>query len=203
MTAGYYAMDLSSRRIVFICDRSLSMKAGDRWGQLATNLTDSIFGLESDYKFTAIFYGSKTEQFSTRLIPVSLSSQKRFSRFIAKLEPAGEKTLTSDGLKAALKIKNINTAYLLSDGVPYGEPLLETFREWHKYDPTGSIILHTISIDPKVQGQDDFLFLLAQLGWGDFVSVSDNQAQYHITAILDIKGKKGTSGALKDNKVQK
>ncbi|OGV82651.1 MAG: hypothetical protein A3K19_21120 [Lentisphaerae bacterium RIFOXYB12_FULL_65_16] len=179
---SYYDLDMTSRRIVFICDRSISMTAGGKWNQLLQNLMGAVQGLSSDYKFTAVFYGVSIEEFSRRLVPASKPAMTRFQKFVQGLEPGGDYTYTSRGIDSGLAIPRVNTAYLLSDGLPYGESPMASFGAWQQRDPSGLVILHTISLQAEKPFQDDMLFLLSQLGWGDFVACTDGRLKYFISA---------------------
>ena len=114
---SYHGETVSSRRVVFIVDRSLSMAWGDRIGRAKRELVDTLKELPEDARFDIVFFGGRVKAWRPELQEATPSSIKRAVHWVMEMEII-RATATYEALMVAMAIPEVDTIYLLSDGDP-------------------------------------------------------------------------------------
>jgi HEAT repeat protein len=111
-----------SRRVSFVLDASRSMVAPapgrsgkSRWELVRDDLLQVSEKLPADARFNVILFRTEVAAFRPRLVPASARGALR--EWIAGEEPRGW-TNVFDALEQALSDDEVDTLYLLTDGVP-------------------------------------------------------------------------------------
>lgn len=114
---SYHGHSITSRHVVFVVDRSLSMEWGGRFERAKIELSKTINSLPEDVQFSIIFYGARLKVWSSSLKPASSRNKKRAVHWVMEQETIPS-TATFEALATAFEIDGVETIYLLSDGDP-------------------------------------------------------------------------------------
>ncbi|MHC4450107.1 MAG: VWA domain-containing protein [Planctomycetota bacterium] len=174
-SAHFYGVPTRSNRIVFVLDRSASMKEpvpqrptttgkpppdwvpGKNKMEVAKNqLARSIRGLQPDVEFAVVFYSHEVHRWRKELMKATPENKKEAIEWFERLQPVGS-TMIFDALSQALRYapKGADTIFLLSDGAPstpgghellVGEPLEKAVTEFLDANKAHRCIVHTIGV---------------------------------------------------------
>lgn len=130
----FFGAKVVSRNVIFVMDLSHSMTESDAGGQrlarMKQELSRTIEKLDKDTNFNILGFNSKLFSWSSRLAPASEKNKSKAVDFVKKMKAAGF-TNTDDALKTAFSDKNVDTVFLLSDGVPlrkeHGQTMSDAF----------------------------------------------------------------------------
>ena len=171
-------------------NRPAVKKEGNRKIDVARwQLKQCLAGLKDGVKFNILFFNHEWKILSGKMIKLSSGSLKAAFKFIDELEPVGgtniydpmEKAFTfaGAGLKDQLTRTNIDTIFLLTDGmpnagqIPNGRDILLKIRETNK---TKKVKVNTVGVFGTLGGGnvaqegESFLKELSENSGGKFVS---------------------------------
>lgn len=121
--AAFYGVPVDSDRVAFVLDVSSSMGGGP-FGQGRTELERAVKetlqvvkALPGHAKVNVIVFESEIRVWKKGLTTLSAGARKALEGFLAAQKPNGSTNLY-DALEAALRLKGVETIYLLSDGDP-------------------------------------------------------------------------------------
>jgi hypothetical protein len=113
-----------SRRLAFVLDASRSMgreaPGGDgrtRWQLLLQDLRGVLERLPRCTRFNVFLFRTDVEAWRKRLVPATRSARRACLEWIEAAKPGGWTNLF-DALALALQDDDVDTLYVLSDGVP-------------------------------------------------------------------------------------
>ncbi|MCX7703453.1 MAG: HEAT repeat domain-containing protein [Planctomycetota bacterium] len=182
--AKYYGMEILSYRVCFLIDISGSMEEaaeleiegklykGTKLDIAKGELARCLDKLTQKVKFNIITFHTEFSLLQPKLIKASDEAKKASLNFVSKLSPQMD-TNIYDALEAALSDPEVDTVYLLSDGLPNTgkihtpEGILRKIRE---VNATRRVVINTIAF-----GKDagiDFLKKLAAENRGKFIDMS-------------------------------
>lgn len=150
----FYDIPTYGRRILFIIDKSGSMKAGGsqrRIDAVKAELLKQIAALEEDVVFGIVFFSDTLSYWGGRnLHAATAKNKKNATSFVRGVHPAGA-TFTDkvmgDALRLFVEEKYVETIYLLTDGAPFRNGFLDMkkvaadIREANRWK---SVEIHTI-----------------------------------------------------------
>jgi len=120
----YHGIPVQAKRVIFILDKSDSMKRGTPRSRMETakdELCRVIRSLDEDVRFNVIFFASRAIQWRpNRLVPANRLSRESAAMFIGGANPYGQ-TNTPQAMEMALTIArnhDAETIFLLTDGGP-------------------------------------------------------------------------------------
>ena len=151
--ANFYGIPVDSTRIIFVLDRSGSMKRIDRTDGLTRlerakkELLRAIDGLPRTTVANVIFFGSGAAEWRSSLVPLNKSNRRAVRGFLARIDSRGGTNLY-DAIAMALADKQVEAIYLLSDGQPTGRyhTTLEMLREVGRINRVKRVQIHTIAL---------------------------------------------------------
>ena len=175
-SARYHGIPLDGRRIVFLIDNSLSMKApvdkedpsaGTRLKHAKTQLIAALGDLLPHQSFSIVAFAGHLEPFRLELVPASAENVMAAQRWVEYLEMnLGTRTydvldyafqLGGRGAEDAFHSSTIDTLFLLTDGLPIvggkrdkGERIRALVRNRNLF---GRVVLHTIGLGKKTPKQ--------------------------------------------------
>ncbi len=176
--------------VVFVVDRSQSMKDGDRWEDARRTVTSWIKHLpvkksalvlfDSDVKVVpAALDNGRTTEFNTQeLLELNEENRAQMSSELEAMSPQGA-TQTLKGLRRAMQFKDLDAIILFTDGAPDSsgvvadasdprEAIYNLVDQWKKSHPEGRV--HTVGIgDYFNRRMGEFLVKVAQHGDGTFI----------------------------------
>ncbi|TWU51376.1 VWA domain-containing protein [Rubripirellula reticaptiva] len=124
----YYDIDIHAKRMMFVIDRSGSMKDYDRGmtrlDRAKLELSRVIRGLPSDVEFGITFFESSVRQWQDKLLPATEANKLEALTFIDRLG-YGDRTNTYGALRESLEFdEQLEVVFLLSDGRPTAGKIL-------------------------------------------------------------------------------
>ena len=171
--ASFYGLPLDSGRIIFVVDQSGSMNATDsstgksRFQAAVIETLAAVGRLKGRDSVNVILFESMIRAWRKKLTPLTKANRAALTKHLRKQNPMGGTNLY-DGLELALADKNVDTIFLLSDGVPTGGKYVSTpniLRAVGKRNQTRRIAIHCVSV-----GTDsDLLRKLAAANGGKYV----------------------------------
>ena len=171
--ASFYGLPLDSDRIVFVVDQSGSMSATDPMSgktrlHTAVSETASAVGrLKPKDRVNVIFFETTIHSWRPKLTPLSGASREALKKYLESRRPTGGTNLY-DGLELALKHRDVDTIFLLSDGAPGSGKFTATadiLREVGRLNQTRRIAIHCVSVGTE----SDLLKKLAAANGGRYV----------------------------------
>ncbi len=153
-TISYYDIPLVSARMAFIVDHSGSMSAKvgtdkkrNRLMAAKEQLRLVIGALPKTHKVNLIPFETNVRQVWRELKPLSKGNRRKLLEEVDKVKLAGG-TNTYGAIMAAMEDPEVDTIYLLTDGLPNSDPdeILEAVMRENR---TRQIIIHCISIGMK------------------------------------------------------
>ncbi|MHC4578194.1 MAG: HEAT repeat domain-containing protein [Planctomycetota bacterium] len=113
-----------SRRLAFVLDASRSMaqpapggRGRSRWDLLLNDLREVLARLPSAARFNVFLFRTEVEAWRKRLVPATPGARRACRAWIEGAEPGGWTNLF-DALALALADDEVDTLYVLTDGVP-------------------------------------------------------------------------------------
>ena len=178
--AGFYGIPIRSRRVVFVIDQSGSMSAPGDAGSSSDEDDDlnrlevavrevmrAVERLEDKARVNVILFQSTIHPWQEDLARLSRKNRSALRRHLEKQTPTGGTNLY-DALEQALQTKDVDTVFLLSDGVPGAGKHIATpdiLRAVRRLNQTRKVAIHCVSI-----GVDsDLLRRLAKAHGGRYV----------------------------------
>jgi hypothetical protein len=174
---------VKSKRVLFILDVSGSMNTGTDLGTrlaIVKRELGNVFEAQLDDKarFNVMVYSDEVTLWKKGTVKASRSSRQKARKMVDKLKADGL-TATHTALEKAFQIDDIDTIYLLSDGVPskgaqtITDAITSDVRRWNR---ARGIVVHTIALlageNPgDVQdkpGATEFMRALAEENGGTF-----------------------------------
>jgi hypothetical protein len=125
--------------------------AGSDRTRLQTALAETaaaIGRLKSRDKVNVVFFETGIHPWRQAMAPLTPANRKALKTYLASRTPMGGTNLY-DGLELALKDKDVDTIFLLSDGVPGGGKFTATadiVREVGRLNGARRIAIHCVSI---------------------------------------------------------
>ncbi|MGB7327817.1 MAG: VWA domain-containing protein [Rubripirellula sp.] len=124
----YYDIDIHAKRMMFVIDRSGSMKDYDkgmtRLDRAKLELSRVIRGLPFDVEFGITFFESSVRQWREELVPATEENKVEALTFIDRLG-YGDRTNTYGALRESLEFDaQLEVVFLLSDGRPTAGKIL-------------------------------------------------------------------------------
>jgi HEAT repeat protein len=157
--AGFYGIPVKTERVAFVIDQSGSMSApggvDDESGEERNRLDVAIHEvkgalarLPNRARACVIMFHSTIHPWKDALQKLNGSNRGALERHLDGMRPTGGTNLY-DGLEVALKMKDVDTIFLLSDGVPGAGKYVtpgDILRAVRRLNQTRRIAIHTISI---------------------------------------------------------
>lgn len=192
----FYGIPVRSKRAMFVLDRSGSMALPALWkprpetpsGEGAKpevigdrkidvcryELKRAIRMLPEDARFNVLFYNRDARFLNPDgLLEATKSNRERAQRFIDGVEPTG-RTNIFDTLERALAAGDVDTVFLLSDGMPncgQYESSEEIRDQIRGLNPGPRLVIHTIYTGEE-KGGEELMRRLAEENGGTFVDRS-------------------------------
>jgi len=123
-TVSFRRLPVVSRRVIFVLDASRSMNrpaphdaSKSRWDLVVADLIGVLRRLPRGSRFNVILLRTGVTQWRPRLAHASPGNVRRCAEWIAGQSPAGWTNLF-DALATAIADDEVETVYLLTDGVP-------------------------------------------------------------------------------------
>jgi hypothetical protein len=179
---GPFGLPLDTNAVVFILDISGSMEKAGRLDESVAQLEEAIEALEKESHFNVIYYSEAAIPMKKGgLIGASRRNRLQAINFLGGLKPKGY-TNTIAALKMALASGDLDTIYLLSDGLPSTpkddkwEEKVKLARELLEYitplNRALRIRIHTVTVaynpGDEEKGAAKFLKRLADDNYGIF-----------------------------------
>jgi HEAT repeat protein len=159
---AFFDVPVETKRPVFVLDQSASMLLPEeiegrfltRWEILQDQITALLKKMEKDWRFNVVLFSQNATPFRQKSEDASPAVIKEALKWIALQQPEGETNVWS-GMEVALADPDVDTIYLLTDGVPTtGEftSATDILREIQVRNRYRRIQIHTVSV-----GQDSAL----------------------------------------------
>ena len=177
--AGFFGIPIRSDRVVFVIDQSGSMaepggpppdEASDppeRLDVATRQVLQATSRLPDAAQVNVVMFHNGVTLWKDKLQALKKKTRKTLDRFLAGQNPGGGTNLY-DGLARALTMPDVDTVFLLSDGVPSAGRYLTTsaiLQAVQRVNKTRRIAIHCVSI-----GMDsELLRRLAQENGGRYV----------------------------------
>lgn len=146
---------------------SFEVAGGPRLEAAVEELVGVLDALDDGALFNLVFFATDVRAWRQR--PVVLDGQSRAdARAFARAQKARGYTAIYEALELAFRGAEVDTIYLLSDGVPEGGALVDVdqiLAEVERWNSTQHIRVHAVSL----AGENDLLRRLAGLTGGRFV----------------------------------
>ncbi len=176
--AGFYGIPVKSERVIFVIDQSGSMSAaGDldaeddekslnRLDVAVREVLGAIAKLKNSARVNVILFHTTIHPWKDKLQKLGSGTRTELRKELASKKPTGGTNLY-DGLELALQTKDVDTVFLLSDGVPGSGKYVATpdiLRAVRRENQTRRVAIHCVSI-----GMDsELLRLLAEENGGRY-----------------------------------
>ncbi|MCI0650826.1 MAG: VWA domain-containing protein [Planctomycetes bacterium] len=186
-TAVYYGLEVTGKHVVFLIDGSASMKleitVPDHKGGETTlvrmalareELAAALSKLPPDVEFNVVIFQEGVKPLWPVMQKATGANIDRANAFVRSIEPGGA-TNIFDALELAMKLKYIETIFLLSDGDPTAGKILEPediIEELMRLNRERKVAIHTIALGTE----SDFLARLARLNFGRSVRAGTTPA---------------------------
>ncbi|MHC4953400.1 MAG: VWA domain-containing protein [Planctomycetota bacterium] len=151
--ATFYGVPLTATRIVFVLDRSGSMKRADmtdkktRLARAKEELLRAVDGLPSSTRINVVFFSNGVDSWRHALVPLNKSNRAGLAGFTKRVVAMGG-TNMYHALSTALNDKEVEAIYLLSDGQPTGKfrRTEEMLREIASINRIRRVQIHCIAL---------------------------------------------------------
>ncbi len=177
--AGFYGIPVRSGRVIFVIDQSGSMSAedprpattgapsGNRLDVAIKEVLGAVKGMhDRDYVNVVLFHTTIHAWQKTGLQRLTSKNRSALSKHLGQQKPTGGTNLY-DGLELALQDEDVDTIFLLSDGVPGSGRYVardDILRAVKRLNQTKRVAVNTVSI-----GRDsELLRLLAEQNGGKY-----------------------------------
>jgi HEAT repeat protein len=174
--ADFYGVPVESERVVFVIDKSGSMGgAFFRGEKLQDNELDKavkemlkvVRRMRNGAQVNVVFFESGIERWAKKLRKLDKKTRASLQSYVEAQEPTGGTNLY-DGLEMAMRMRDVDTIYLLSDGAPGSGKWVadeDILREIGKLNKKLRIQIHTVSLGRE----SDLLKQLAEQSGGTYV----------------------------------
>ncbi len=168
--ADFYGVPVESERVAFVIDQSGSMSGfGTEESSLdkaVKEVLKVIASMKNGAMVNVIFFESGIRPWRKKLVKLTKGARAKLKTHLLKQQPMGGTNLY-DGLERAVKLKGVDTIYLLSDGAPSAGRFVDSvdiLREIGKHNKRLRVQINCISI-----GVDsDLLKKLAEQSGGTY-----------------------------------
>jgi len=150
--ADFYGVPVESERVVFVIDQSGSMGGfGDQETELdkaVKQMLKVIRRMKNSARVNVIFFESGIHRWADKLRKLDKKTRASLKKYVERQQPTGGTNLY-DGLELAMKMRDVDTIYLLSDGSPgSGKWVLDEdiLREIGKLNKKLRIQIHCVSL---------------------------------------------------------
>ncbi|MCO8123950.1 VWA domain-containing protein [Stieleria sp. TO1_6] len=174
----YYGIDIYAKRLLFVIDRSGSMKTPvgnqSRFEHAKQELGTAIMGLDESCEFSILVFDSDVRPWRPTLVQATEENKRNALRFIDYLS-AGSSTNTYAALRQSLDFdEQLEAVFMLTDGKPTSGQLVHPSAiliDILRRNESHNITLNTIAIgvDPLMQG---FLRKLTEPSEGEYREVN-------------------------------
>lgn len=182
-TSAFCGIPVLSKNVIFVFDLSGSMRSETQKNgpvkidAAKDEMLKVIKSFTKESKFNIILLGSdshgnynrKEKMFEERLIPATDAGKDKAMKFISRQEPGGWTNLY-DAVMLGFEDKDVDTIYLLSDGVPSRgmfvarTDIIESIKKENRFR---KICIHTIKIGSGARGEK-LMQELAEITGGTF-----------------------------------
>ena len=119
----YYGIPINSKRVLFVMDRTCSMKSaindGTKLGHAKDILKDAIEQLPEDYKFGVLTFDNKVHQWTDQLMLATSENKKDAIRYVQKQKVGDDRKNVHGALKRSLEFDDaLEEVFLLTEGIP-------------------------------------------------------------------------------------
>ncbi|MHC4160825.1 MAG: HEAT repeat domain-containing protein [Planctomycetota bacterium] len=152
--ASFFGLPVGSGRVVFVIDKSGSMSASDRrtgktrLERAADEVIAAVGRLKDHDRVEIVFFDSSSHPWQRQLVKLTTSRRAALQRHVRQQTPSGG-TNIYDPLEAALQLKEVDTVFLLSDGVPGSGKFVAThdiLRAVRRINQTRRVAVHGIAV---------------------------------------------------------
>ena len=150
--ADFYGVPVESERVVFVIDQSGSMGGfGDQENELdkaVKQMLKVIRRMKNSARVNVIFFESGIHRWADKLRKLDKKTRASLKKYVERQQPTGGTNLY-DGLELAMKMRDVDTIYLLSDGSPGSGKWVEDediLREIGKLNKKLRIQIHCVSL---------------------------------------------------------
>jgi len=177
--AGFYGIPVKSERVIFVIDQSGSMsaagdldadddeKSGNRLDVAVREVLGAVAKLKNSARINVILFETTIHPWKDKLQKLGSGTRSELRKELESKKPMGGTNLY-DGLELALQAKDVDTVFLLSDGVPGSGKYVATpdiLRAVRRENQTRRVAIHCVSI-----GMDsELLRLIAEQNGGRYV----------------------------------
>jgi hypothetical protein len=184
----FFGAKVVSCKVIFVMDLSGSMTVSDSGGQrlarMKKELCATIGKLDKDARFNVLGFNSRLFPWKSRLAQATKANKASAVEFVKKME-AQAYTNTDDALKVSFTDKNMDSIFLLSDGVPLrkehkdqmSDAFIQGIIDWvSQTNRFRRVVIHTFGFEAigKEPGGDrcvKFLKELAEQNDGEFHNI--------------------------------
>ena len=160
--AGFYGIPVKSDRIVFVIDQSGSMSAAgmskrdeededaprNRLDVAVREVLGAVAKLKNRARVNVVLFHTTIHPWKDTMQRLSGGNRKALERHLTSKKPTGGTNLY-DGLELALRMPDVDTIFLLSDGAPGSGKYVATpdiLRAVRRENQTRRIAIHCVSI---------------------------------------------------------
>ena len=184
----FFGAKVVSRKVIFVMDLSSSMTVSDSGGQrlarMKKELCATVEKLDKDARFNILGFNSKLFPWKSRLAQATEAAKADAIEFVKKMK-AQAYTNTDDALKVSFTDKNVDSIFLLSDGVPLrkehkdqmSDAFIQGILDWvSQINRFRRVVIHTFGFEAigREPGGDrcvKFLTELAKQNDGEFHNI--------------------------------
>ncbi len=172
-TSTFYGLQVVSERVVFVLDVSGSMSAlsgGQRRIDAARDqLLDALEAFPAGGLFNLIFFSTGADAWGDEVVEMDRRSREEALEYVLRQKPGGG-TAVHTALELAFQDRDVDTIYLLTDGVPSAgrvtdpDQIRAEVRRWNEHR---GVVIHGIAVgmeSPLLRG-------LAEDTGGDYTFV--------------------------------
>jgi hypothetical protein len=145
----YHGLELSSRKVIFCLDVSLSMQWNNRIGEAREELLRLLDTLDETVSFNIVTFSGRVRIWNREGVqPGSTDNVESAKRFVRGARIRSDGTNTVDALTAALSDEDVKSIYFLSDGHPTAGFTTDSdriLRHVKKLQNNRKVKIHTIA----------------------------------------------------------
>jgi HEAT repeat protein len=151
-TATFYDIPVESDRLILVMDRSGSMelrsKGGTRWKVAVEQALAVVDSLDRHSNLNLILFNNAIDAWQKKLTRMDLGNRAALRMYLLSRKPEGGTNLY-DGLELALLAREVDTVFLLSDGIPSDGKFVQAsaiLQEVKKINRFRKVRIHCVSI---------------------------------------------------------
>ena len=179
-SASFFGLPVVSDRLVFVLDRSASMKETfgtgrrSRYDEAIDQLLRYLDTSGPETRFGVVFFNDRPQRWKRSLVEATEANRTKLTRWLAKLGPAGSTHLQDavfDAVgykrgKLKLEALEADTVVVLCDGETFNGP--DWVRPWLEEIEGAEVIFHCVQVGGESDGT---LRQLARISGGELVEV--------------------------------